>query len=157
MNNGVTWVRVNATPGWSARYSHSSVVMPDGSIILMGGMTGVLMNDVWRSTDNGTTWTEITPSAEWSARAHHSTVVLPDGSIVLMGGWLYIPNDAGTFAAEVGSAATTINFGKAMTVGDFVLVKAYDKTAKDLAARFVKNFSRFKDATAEILAAGPKA
>ncbi len=86
MNNGVTWVRVNATPGWSARYSHSSVVMPDGSIILMGGMTGVLMNDVWRSTDNGTTWTEITPSAEWSARAHHSTVVLPDGSIVLMGG-----------------------------------------------------------------------
>ncbi len=34
---------------------------------------------------------------------------------------------------------------------------AYDKTAKDLAARFVKNFSRFKDATAEILAAGPKA
>jgi PGF-pre-PGF domain-containing protein len=86
MDNGATWVLVNATPGWSARYSHSSVVMPDGSIILMGGMTGVLMNDVWRSPDNGTTWTEITPSAEWSARAHHSTVVLPDGSIVLMGG-----------------------------------------------------------------------
>jgi len=86
MDNGATWVLVNATPGWSARYSHSSVVMPDGSIILMGGMTGSLMNDVWRSTDNGTTWTEMPPSARWSARAHHSTVVLSDGSIVFMGG-----------------------------------------------------------------------
>ncbi|HNV34448.1 MAG TPA: phosphoenolpyruvate carboxykinase (ATP) [Bacillota bacterium] len=35
--------------------------------------------------------------------------------------------------------------------------EAYDKTAKDLASRFVKNFSKFKDATAEIIAAGPKA
>lgn len=35
--------------------------------------------------------------------------------------------------------------------------EAYDRTAKDLASRFVKNFARFKDATQEIIAAGPKA
>lgn len=34
--------------------------------------------------------------------------------------------------------------------------EAYDRTAKDLAARFIKNFARFTDATAEIIAAGPK-
>jgi len=35
--------------------------------------------------------------------------------------------------------------------------ESYDRTAKDLASRFVKNFTRFKDATPEIIAAGPKA
>ena len=32
----------------------------------------------------------------------------------------------------------------------------YDKRAKDLAAKFVKNFEQFKGASAEIVAAGPK-
>ena len=48
--------------------SHSSVVMPDGSIVLMGGNDYGLKNDVWRSTDNGATWTEVNASAGWSAR-----------------------------------------------------------------------------------------
>ena len=28
---------MNASAGWQERYGHSSVVMPDGSIVLMGG------------------------------------------------------------------------------------------------------------------------
>jgi PKD repeat protein len=86
-NNGVTWTRMNASAGWKVRDSHSSVAMPDGSIVLMGGSSnGVAKNDVWRSTDNGTTWTQL-PKTGW-VRTAHSSVALPDGSIVLMGGFL---------------------------------------------------------------------
>jgi len=69
---------------WTPRLEHSSVTLPDGSIVLMGGAT--YRNDVWRSTDGGTTWTEMTASAAWAGREAHTSVVLPDGSIVLMGG-----------------------------------------------------------------------
>jgi len=89
IDNGVIWAPVTAHAGWSARVGHSSVVMSDGSIILMGGgdsMVGGVKNDVWRSTDNGTTWTQLTASAGWTARAGHSSVVMSDGSIILMGG-----------------------------------------------------------------------
>ncbi|MDD5189322.1 MAG: PKD domain-containing protein, partial [Methanoregula sp.] len=84
---GVTWTQINASAGWSARGYHSSVVMPDGSIILMGGMDDISgKNDVWRSTDNGATWIQMTASAGWSARYGHTSVAMPDGSMILMGG-----------------------------------------------------------------------
>jgi PKD repeat protein len=82
--SGSTWTRVTSHVGWSARDGHRSVVMPDGSIVLMGGGD---KNDVWRSTDNGATWTQMTASAGWSARSYFSSVVTLDGSIVLMGGY----------------------------------------------------------------------
>jgi hypothetical protein len=86
-DNGTTWTQMTASAGWTARASHSSVVLPDGSIVLMGGSNGVVrLNDTWRSTDNGTTWTQMTASARWLARAYHSSVAMPDGSIVLTGG-----------------------------------------------------------------------
>ncbi|MDO9323690.1 MAG: hypothetical protein Q7T80_01905, partial [Methanoregula sp.] len=47
-DNGATWTQITSSPGWSARYGHSSVVMPDGSIMLMGGDDGGYKNDVWR-------------------------------------------------------------------------------------------------------------
>ena len=81
-----TWTEVNPDAPWSARQFHASVVIADGSIVLMGGDDGSRRNDVWRSVNQGATWTEMTPSANWSARSHHTSVVLPDGSIVLMGG-----------------------------------------------------------------------
>ena len=87
---GATWTLVNASPGWSARRGHSSVAMPDGSIVLMGGESEPpqsLINDTWRSTDNGATWTQENVSAGWTGRDYHSSVAMPDGSIVLMGGW----------------------------------------------------------------------
>jgi PKD repeat protein len=83
------WTQVTASAGWSPRYLQTSVVMPDGSIVLMGGADGIFKNDVWRSTNNGTTWTQVSASAGWSPRGYHSSVVMPDGSIVLMGGGTY--------------------------------------------------------------------
>jgi PGF-pre-PGF domain-containing protein len=87
-DNGATWTQVTANAGWPGRWGHNSVVMPDGSIVLVGGNSDRtnLKNDVWRSTDNGATWTQVTASAGWSIRQGHSTVVTPDGSIILMGG-----------------------------------------------------------------------
>ncbi len=88
MDGGVIWMLMNASSGWSGRGIHSSVAMPDSSIVLMGGFTGdpFLNNDVWRSTDYGATWTLVNASPGWLDRRGHSSVVMPDGSIVLIGG-----------------------------------------------------------------------
>ncbi|WP_321506807.1 DUF3821 domain-containing protein [uncultured Methanoregula sp.] len=88
-DNGATWTQMTTGAGWSARWQHSSVAMPDGSIVLMGGQdqSDMPKNDTWRSTDNGVTWTPVNVSSGWTARYGHSSVVMPDGSIVMMGGW----------------------------------------------------------------------
>ena len=51
---------MTASAGWLARMGHSSVVLADGSIVLMGGVIdgNSVKNDVWRSTDYGATWTQ---------------------------------------------------------------------------------------------------
>ena len=84
---GATWEEV-ATSGsiWTPREDHAAVAMPDGSIVLMGGLGGGLKDDVWRSDDGGATWTQQTEHAGWTARAFHTAVTMPDDSIVLMGG-----------------------------------------------------------------------
>ncbi len=80
------WTEQNASSGWSKRYLHASVAMPDGSIVLMGGYDGTCLNDTWLSNDNGITWTQMNASAGWSGRCSHTSVVTPDGTIILMGG-----------------------------------------------------------------------
>jgi parallel beta-helix repeat protein len=88
-DNGATWTLVNASAGWSPRRIYSTVVMPDGSIVLLGGFDGdSTINDVWRSTNNGATWMQMKPDnySGWMNRQFHSSVAMPDGSIVLMGG-----------------------------------------------------------------------
>ena len=87
VDNGATWTLVNASAGWSERYSHSSIVTPDGSIVLTGGFdTYRLKNDTWLSTNHGATWTQITPDSGWPERFGHSSVAMPDGSVIVMGG-----------------------------------------------------------------------
>jgi PKD repeat protein/photosystem II stability/assembly factor-like uncharacterized protein len=88
-DNGATWSRIVEHAGWSPRFVHSSVAMPDGSIVLMGGNDGYLKNDVWKSMDNGATWTLVNASAGWSPRYSSGSVVMPDGSIVLTGGYAF--------------------------------------------------------------------
>ena len=79
-------------PGMGPESSLRSLVMPDGSILLAGGLavtggqTIPYFNDVWRSTDNGATWTQLTANAPWIARAWHSIVVMPNGGALLIGG-----------------------------------------------------------------------
>ena len=81
------WTQVNSSAGWTGRSGHSSAVLPDGSIVLMGGSNSTgRFNDTWRSTSMGATWTLMNASAGWSARSGHISTVMPDGSIILMGG-----------------------------------------------------------------------
>ena len=138
-DNGVTWTRVTANAGWSARSYQRTVVMTDSSIVLMGGAdTNGIKNDVWRSTDNGTTWTQITGSAGWSARSYPSSVVMPDGSIVLAGGeditgirndvWRSTDNGA-TWTRVTGSAGWAPRYGHssvAMPDGSIVMMGGFD-------------------------------
>nr|WP_321431224.1 PKD domain-containing protein [uncultured Methanolobus sp.] len=108
-----TWIEVNSSSGWSGRNGHSSVVLSDGSIVLMGGNdVSDIRNDTWISTDNGATWTEVNSSSGWSARYSHSSVVLPDNTIVLMGGHdgsykndTWVSTDSGTTWTEVNSSS----------------------------------------------------
>ncbi len=87
---GVTWTQKTANAWPSPRSGHSSVVMHDGSIVVMGGYGGGsnYFNEVYRSTTNGATWEGpiLATGAMWGERAFHSSVVMADGSIVLMGG-----------------------------------------------------------------------
>lgn len=86
-DNGKTWNRQAASAPWLPRFLHTSVVMPDGSIVLMGGSgDSSAYNDVWLSKDYGKSWIQQTAAAPWSTRAAPASVVMPDGSIVLMGG-----------------------------------------------------------------------
>jgi hypothetical protein len=45
---GATWTELSASAEWSARWHHTSVGLPDGSVVLMGGSDGEFKNDVWR-------------------------------------------------------------------------------------------------------------
>jgi hypothetical protein len=136
-DKGVTWTQINASAGWSPRWGHSSVVMPDSSIVLMGGEDGSFRNDVWRSTDNGLTWTQMNASAGWSPRIDHSSVVMPDGSIVLMGGadsnndvWRSLDNGA-TWTQVTASAAWSGRYGHrgvVMPGGSIILMGGFNPT-----------------------------
>ena len=44
--DGVSWTRATATPGWSERQAHTSVVF-DGKMWVMGGYGGTYFRDVW--------------------------------------------------------------------------------------------------------------
>ncbi len=54
-----------------ARHGHSSVVLSDGSVLVMGGNAGVSgtrTNDVWRTVDDGANWILVTSSAGWTGK-----------------------------------------------------------------------------------------
>ncbi|WP_067052512.1 PKD domain-containing protein [Methanofollis ethanolicus] len=91
-NGGETWTKVNASSGWTGRYNPAAVALPDGSVIIMGGMDvhGYPQNDTWRSTDEGTTWEQL-PNATWTGREGSAAVALSDGSVLVMGGYYGYP------------------------------------------------------------------
>jgi PKD repeat protein len=131
------WTRVNGTSGWPIRLDHSSVVLPDSRIVLMGGSySSGYMNDVWQSTDNGSIWTQL-PNADWTAREGHSIVVIPNGSIIVMGGYdgsprndtWQSPDNGVTWTlmnAKAGWSARSFSTSVAMPDGSIVLMGGYD-------------------------------
>jgi hypothetical protein len=64
-----------------ARYSHTSVVLLDGSVVVMGGYDGGYKNDVWKTVNGGVSWILLTSSAGWTGKKslllRHSLRILP--------------------------------------------------------------------------------
>lgn len=54
-DNGATWTRL-PDAAWAGRYYHTGVALPDGSVVVMGGLDDdARLNDVWRLTPVGST------------------------------------------------------------------------------------------------------
>lgn len=90
-DGGEIWnERIATGDKFSPRYGHTTVVTPNGHIVVMGGTDGLdantVYNDTWMSDDNGETWTEQSTNAGWRDRAFHTSVALSNGNIVLMAG-----------------------------------------------------------------------
>lgn len=90
LDAGKTWTVLTDHASWTARSGHSADVMPDGSIVLMGGaddQSWIMRNDSWRSMDMGKTWTlQSDVPTTWSGREGQTSLVSPTGSILLIGG-----------------------------------------------------------------------
>lgn len=54
-------------------------------------------------------------------------ILFSQNTVTLLGGWLLISKDEGAIDADVAPENTQVNFGKTMTVGDFVLFRAAGK------------------------------
>ena len=86
-DNGATWTEMTVDAPWQTRGSHSSVVLADGSILVMGGYhhaegnpydpagTTIFLNDVWRLADNGATWDADGSTAHASGRCKKLVLV----------------------------------------------------------------------------------
>ncbi len=132
------WTLVTASAGWTTRTYHTSAVLPDGSIVLMGGsIHGSQENDTWRSTDGGATWTLMNASGGWEKRTGLASVAEADGGIVLMGGWVATGRNDTWRSTDHGTTWTLMNASSgwsprlghtsvAMADGTIVLMGGYD-------------------------------
>jgi PKD repeat protein len=96
LDKGVTWFSINQS-AWAIRELHESVILPDDSVLVLGGHsytegTYAQLNDVWRSTDHGSTWVEQNSSAGWTKREAFGSAVLLNGSVLVFGGQSYEGN-----------------------------------------------------------------
>jgi hypothetical protein len=75
-DGGRVWTVVTASAEWQGRLHHCSVVLPDGSVLVMGGLSSNSKNDVWRSTNGGVNWSLITSHAEWQCKGYCFSITL---------------------------------------------------------------------------------
>lgn len=80
--DGVTW-KQHANAPFSSRTGAAGVVFA-GKMWIVGGIRGVVLNDVWASSD-GDHWEQITPAAQWPGRNGLSAVAFQDKMWILGG------------------------------------------------------------------------
>lgn len=105
-DRGLTWAQQSYPPGqfWTNRRYHSSAVLPDGSIVILGGESSGYLNDMVQLVEQGTTWLiRKYQLPEGKGRYYHSSTVSPGGTIVLAGGYVpyTIKNDVWRFDTAI--------------------------------------------------------
>lgn len=110
-----------------------------GSVAINGAfltLTGNLNSDL---TPHTTDLFNLGSASKLWNQAFISTLnatVFQQTTATLFGGYSIVGKSTGSFAADVATAATTINFGQSMTVGNWVLIRAHD-TGGTIKAEYV--------------------
>jgi hypothetical protein len=66
-----------------------------------------------------------------TARGELKTFLLTSSNQMAVGGNIIVSKDAGKLGADVSSGATTVNFGKALTVGNWIKIQGPDATGSN--------------------------
>jgi hypothetical protein len=79
-----TWSQLASLPADYSPLYHSSAVLPDGRVIIMGGEYN-FFNPVWTNLGAiydpvANTWTSVNPPAGWTSIGDAQSVILPDGT-----------------------------------------------------------------------------
>jgi len=69
-DEGVTWRKLTSSAPWGKRALHASVVMPDGTVVLTGGNSAGILNDVWIWSPVSSS--EKSPSHTYSAPGNYT-------------------------------------------------------------------------------------
>lgn len=87
-DNGVTWTCMVEKGAFPARYSHTMKVLPNGDIILIGGVDSMVrsLNDVWVSKDLGRSWICLHQEAPFPSRYYHTCEVDREGNVLVIAG-----------------------------------------------------------------------
>merc|ERR1712232_1523908 len=94
-SDGIKWERVKGDAEWGARGYMDSVILKNGTMVLIGGQDfSKCFSDVWVSHDLAKTWTKVLEDAPWGrsntgaqqGRSAYKTLVLEDDTILLFSG-----------------------------------------------------------------------
>ncbi len=91
-----TWTQMSPSSHPSARQSHAMAYLGDDKVLLFGGCTQDIFDDLdgwtplpaetWIYDLSNDTWTLMNPASQPSARAYHGMARVDDGVVVLYGG-----------------------------------------------------------------------
>lgn len=134
LGSGLTWATDNTYDiGASGANRPRALYLSGGATI--GGTLGVsgvatFSNDIGSSLIPSATDTyELGSAAKlWSQGwiSQLNAVIFAETTATLFGGWSIVGKNAGSLAASVTSGATTVDFGRSMTVNHWVLIRAHD-------------------------------
>jgi N-acetylneuraminic acid mutarotase len=114
-------------PAWTVsgslnvkRQDHTSLVLPDGAVLTVGGKNGSgFINSVEKSDPSGQTWSEVKPIT--TPRARHTATLLQNGNLLVAGG-------EGDGGALVSTEIYNPSLNTWLVVGN-LLIGRYDHTA----------------------------